>query len=75
FGMAAMTVNQALGAGKKLAGVGAAGAAGVGMAAGGLKMAKSIGKPNVNKQARNLNKAARASALKDGYSQDEARKI
>lgn len=72
FGMAAMTVNQALGAGKKLAGVGAAG---VGMAAGGLKMAKSIGKPNVNKQARNLNKAARASALKDGYSQDEARKI
>ncbi len=72
FGMAAMTVNQALGAGKKLAGVGAAG---VGMAAGGLKMAKSIGKPNVNKQARKLNQSAKDSALKDGYSEDEARKI
>lgn len=76
FGMAAMTVNQALGAGKKLAGVGAAG---VGMAVGGLKMAKSIGKaagkPNVNKQARKLNQSAKDSALKDGYSEDEARKI
>ena len=69
FGMAAMTVNQALGAGKKLAGVGAAG---VGMATGGLK---AVGKPNINKQARTLNKAAKDSALKDGYSEDEARKI
>ncbi|WP_310652526.1 pLS20_p028 family conjugation system transmembrane protein [Lactobacillus jensenii] len=72
FGMAAMTVNQALGAGKKLAGVGAAG---VGMAVGGLKAVKSVGKPNINKQARTLNKAAKDSALKDGYSEDEARKI
>ena len=72
FGMAAMTVNQALGAGKKLAGVGAAG---VGMTVGGLKAVKSVGKPNINKQARTLNKAAKDSALKDGYSEDEARKI
>ena len=69
FGMAAMTVNQALGAGKKLASVGAAG---VGMATGGLK---AVGKPNITKQARTLNKAAKDSALKDGYSEDEARKI